>query len=138
MPTKTEFTFEPQTLGITPIIQQNQINNPRKRKLVSDLFETTINNKSIISPNNQLNNHSNELKKFVDNKKDEDNNQPTFAALEELLFSNVEQRKKLKKEESSSNSSTNNSNNSINTLDSKQQLKTLKEALRAASENRER
>uniref|UniRef100_A0A915N044 MADS-box domain-containing protein n=1 Tax=Meloidogyne javanica TaxID=6303 RepID=A0A915N044_MELJA len=41
MPTKTEFTFEPQTLGITnPITpQQQQLNNPRKRKLVSDLFQ---------------------------------------------------------------------------------------------------
>jgi len=42
MPTKTEFTFEPQTLGITTPItpqQQQQLNNPRKRKLVSDLFQ---------------------------------------------------------------------------------------------------
>ncbi|CAK5022641.1 unnamed protein product [Meloidogyne enterolobii] len=49
MPTKTEFTFEPQTLGITPIItpQQQQLNNPRKRKLVSDLFQINDSSNSV-------------------------------------------------------------------------------------------
>ena len=49
MPTKTEFTFEPQTLGLTPIIQQ-QINNPRKRKYCQELSDTTFND----SPNIQV------------------------------------------------------------------------------------
>nr|CAD2198148.1 unnamed protein product [Meloidogyne enterolobii] len=96
MPTKTEFTFEPQTLGITTPItpqQQQQLNNPRKRKLVSDLFQ--INDSSsnniplIIPPNIPSNNNSNELKTFCDNKINKQ--KPT---LDELLFSNVEQQRK--------------------------------------------
>uniref|UniRef100_A0A915PEC6 Serum response factor homolog n=1 Tax=Meloidogyne floridensis TaxID=298350 RepID=A0A915PEC6_9BILA len=133
MPTKTEFTFEPQTLGITTPItpqQQQQLNNPRKRKLVSDLFQ--INDSSsnniplIIPPNIPSNNNSNELKTFCDNKINKQ--KPT---LDELLFSNPFS--------SSQSSPSHNYLEPAQTfVDSKQQLKTLKEALRAASENRER